>query len=75
MTMHCDLCCLTVRIMDDFLEEERIEQCFEGVSQWQKKGKSVPSRGMSMCRGTEDREDLCACTTRKYLVRLEGRAG
>lgn len=57
---------LTVRIVDDFLEEERIEQCFEEVSQWQKEGKGIPSRGISMCKGMEDREGL---------VRLESSFG
>ena len=36
-----DLWYLIVRMMDDFLEVERIKQCFEGVKQWQKEGKYV----------------------------------
>lgn len=46
-----DLCYVTVRIMEGSLEEERIRQCSEGVSQRQKEGKGVPSRGICMCRG------------------------
>lgn len=36
-----DLWYLIVRMMDDFLEVERIKQCFEGVKQWQKEEKYV----------------------------------
>lgn len=51
---------MTVRIMDGSREEERIRQCSEGVSQRRKEGKGVPSTGICMCKGLEDREgSLC----------------
>lgn len=36
------------------------KQCSEGVSQRRKEGKGVPSTGICMCKGLEDRESsLC----------------
>lgn len=77
MTTHCDLCYVTVRIMGDILKEESNWQCFERVKQRRQEGTGVPRRGIGMCTGMEDREDLLwyACSTRRCLVRLEGRGG
>lgn len=49
---------VTVRIMDDVLEEESNWQCFERVKQRQKEEMGVPRRGIGICKGMEDREDL-----------------
>lgn len=56
MTTHYGLCHVTGRVMGDILEEERIRQCFKGVSQRQKEGEGVTSGGICMCKGVEDRE-------------------
>lgn len=73
VTTHCDLCYVTVRIMDGILGEERIGQC----SNRQKEGKGAASRGICVCKCVEDREGLVrsARSTRRCLMRLEGRGG
>lgn len=61
--------------MDGILEEDRIRQCFKGVSQRPKKGRVFQAEGSACAKAWKTESVQCAYNTRRCLVKIEGKGG